>query len=44
MKSPISKAIKKKSKEQNEKDYHDRSRSWDVKNKYYGSGVGGNTI
>ncbi len=35
---------KKKSKEQNEKDYNNRDRSWDSKNRYHGSGVGGNTI
>lgn len=31
-------------KEKNKKNYNDRNRSWDTKNRYYGSGVGGNSI
>ena len=31
-------------KEKHEKDYNDRNRSWDVKNRFHGGGVGGNTI
>ena len=43
-KSKALKKVGKKSAEQNKADYNDRSRSWDSKNRFYGSGVGGNTI
>ena len=38
------KVISHKVKEKHEKDYNDRNRSWDPKNRFYGGGVGGNTI